>query len=64
MRKTNGGFDSCNACKRLGTSRLHELHESKLTFILRIEFIRLKLANFSAYVSGVSGFAWAICKHK
>ena len=29
MPKTNGNFDSCNSCKRLVPSRLHELHESK-----------------------------------
>ena len=39
--------------KRLGTSRLHELHESKFSFVSRIEFIRSKLSNFSAHVSGV-----------
>ena len=27
IRETNGNFDSCNSCKRLGTSRVHELHE-------------------------------------
>ena len=27
IRETNGNFDSCNPCKRLRTSRLHELHE-------------------------------------
>ena len=41
-------------CKRLGTSRLHELHESKFTFVSRIEFIRSKLSNFSAHVYGVN----------
>ena len=54
IRKTNGNFDSCNSCKRLGTSRLHELHESKFPFVSRIEFIRSKLSNFSAHVYGVS----------
>ena len=54
MRETNGNFDSCNSCKRLGTSRLHELHESKFPFVSRIEFIRSKLSNFSAHVSGVT----------
>ena len=24
IRETNGNFGSCNSCKRLGTSRLHE----------------------------------------
>ena len=54
MRGTNGSFDTCSSCKRLGTSRLHELHESKLTFVSRIEFIRSKHSNFSAHVSGVA----------
>ena len=53
IRETNGNFDSCNSCKRLGTSRLHELHESKFPLVSRIEFIRSKLSNFSAHVSGV-----------
>ena len=47
---TNGNFDSCNSCKRLVPSRLHELHESKFPFVSRIEFIRSKLLNFSAHV--------------
>ena len=60
MRETNGNFDSCNSCKRLVPSRLHELHESKFPFVSRIEFIRSKLSNFSAHVSGVpvSTFCW------
>ena len=53
IRETNGNFDSCNSCKRLGTSRLHELHESKFPFVSRIEFIRSKLSNFSVHVYGV-----------
>ena len=35
-------------------SRLHELHESIFPFVSRIEFIRSKLSNFSAHVSGVN----------
>ena len=54
IRETNGNFDSCNSCKRLVPSRLHELHESKCPFVSRIEFIRSKLSNFSAHVSGVA----------
>ena len=61
MRETNGNFDSCNSCKRLGTSRLHELHESKFPFVSRIEFIRSKLSNFSAHVSGVTVSVTAHC---
>ena len=49
----NGSFHSCNSCKRLGTSRLHELHESKIPFVSRIEFIRSKLSNYFPHVSGV-----------
>ena len=29
-----------NSCKRLGTSRLHELHKSKLLFVSRIESVQ------------------------
>ena len=54
IRETNGNFDPCNSCKRLVPSRLHELHESKLSFVSRIEFIRSKLSNFSAHVYGVT----------
>ena len=57
IREANGSFDSCNSCKRLVPSRLHELYESKLLFISRIEFIRSKISNLSAHVSGVSGEA-------
>ena len=53
IRETNGNFDWCKSCKRLGTSRLHELHESKFPFVSRIEFIRSKLSIFSAHVYGV-----------
>ena len=40
-------------------SKLHDLHtymthEPKFPFVSRIEFIRSKLSNFSAHVSGVS----------
>ena len=59
IRETNGNFDSCNSCKRLGTSRLHELHESKFPFVSRIEFIRSKLSNFSAHVYGVADWRGA-----
>ena len=38
---TNRNFDSCNSCKRLETSRLHELHETKL-----LPFV--SLSNLSA----------------
>ena len=41
-------------CKRMGTRRLHEFHESKLPFVLRIELIRFKSSYLSAHVSGVS----------
>ena len=57
MRETNGNFDSCNSCKRLVPSRLHELHASKFPFVSRIEFFRSKLSNFSAHAYGVS--VWA-----
>ena len=32
IRETNGNFDSCNSCKRLIHSSLHELHESKFPY--------------------------------
>ena len=46
IRETNVSLDSRNWCKRLGTSLLHELHESKLPFVSRIEFIRLNFWIF------------------
>ena len=54
MRETNKSFASCNSCKRLVPSRLHELHESKLSFVSRVEFIRYSLSNLSAHASGDS----------
>ena len=53
IQETNGNFDSCKTCKRLGTSRLQELHESKFQRVSRIKFIRSKPSNCSAHVSGV-----------
>ena len=50
IRVTNRNFDSCNSCKRLVSSRLHELHDSKFLFVTRIEFIGSKLSNFLAHV--------------
>ena len=55
--ETTGNFDSCNLCKRLGTSGLHELHDSKVPFVSSIEFIHSKLSNFSAHVCGVTDSA-------
>ena len=37
----------------LGPSSLHELHESKLTLVSRIDFFRSKVAFFPAHVTGV-----------
>ena len=53
IRETNESFDSCNSSKRLVPSRLPELSESKFPLVSRIEFIRSKLSNLSAHVSGV-----------
>ena len=53
MRETNRSFDLCNSRKQLVPSLINELHESKLLFVSHIEFIRSKLSNFSADVSGV-----------
>ena len=39
-------FYSCNSCKRLVPGRINELHESKFTFVSRIEYIRSKLSIF------------------
>ena len=54
IRETNENVYSWNSRKRLGTSRLCELHESKFPFVSHIEFIRSKLPHFSAHVTGVS----------
>ena len=53
-RETNRNFDTCNSCKRMVPSHLHELHKSKLSFVSRIETIRSKLSNTSAHLSGVA----------
>ena len=47
------GNVSSPTSKWLGTSRLHELRESKFPFVSRIEFIRSQLSNFSAHVYGL-----------
>ena len=60
IRLTNRSFDWCNSCKRLVPSRLQELHESKLLFVYRIEFIRSKLSKFSAHASGVTNQAGGV----
>ena len=54
-------FFWCNWSNRLGTSRLHELHESKhFRLVSRIEFIRSKLSNFYLLMwSGVTVVAVA-----
>ena len=52
--REKGNFASCNSCKRLVPSRLHELHDSKFPFVSRIEFIRSKISNFSVHVSAVA----------
>ena len=54
MHETNENFDSYNSCKWLVLSRIHELHESKMSFVSRIEFIGSKLSKFSAHVSAVA----------
>ena len=46
-------FSLINLCERKVSSRLHELHESKLQFVSRNELIRSKLSNVCAHVSGV-----------
>ena len=47
-----GSIDPCNSRKRFFPSRLHELHEPKVPFVSRIEFIRSKFSNLSAHVCG------------
>ena len=56
-RETNRSFDSCDSCKRLVHSRLHEQNEPKLLMFSVcscIELTRSKLPNCSVYVSGVT----------
>ena len=55
IRETNGNFDSCNSCKWLVLSSLHELRESKFPFAPRIGLIRSNFFLFFAHVSGVNG---------
>ena len=46
--KTNGNFDLCEWCKRLETSRLHELHESQFPFVF---VSNLSVLNFDFFCS-------------
>ena len=39
ISEANRRFDSGNSCKRLGPSRVYELHDSTLPFVWLIEFI-------------------------
>ena len=50
--ETNGNFDSCNSCKRLGTSHLHELHESKFPFV---SLSNLSVRNFRIFLLMYTG---------
>ena len=43
-----------SSCKWLVSSRLDDLLQSKFPLDTRIEFIRSKLPNFSAHISGVT----------
>ena len=43
MRETNGSVDSCNSCKRLVSSRLHEIHELTFPFV---SLLNLSVLNF------------------
>ena len=47
IRETNGNFDSCKSCKRLGTSRLHDLHETKFPFV---SLSNLSVRNFRIFL--------------
>ena len=51
ISETNGNFDSCNSCKRLVLTRLHELHESKLPFFM-YRIYPFETFELSAHVSG------------
>ena len=52
IRETNGSFDSCNPTVSRQMKNVNHERESNLPFVSRIEFIRFKLTNFSAHVSG------------
>ena len=58
-RETNGSFDSWNSYQRLRTSRLHELHESKLPFVESNSTSNLSVRNFEFYVH-VSGVKYTV----
>ena len=53
--KTNGNFGSCNSCKRPGTSRLYELHESKLPFV-SLHVSSSSVRNFQLFLLMYPGF--------
>ena len=52
MGETNGRFDSCNSCNQLGLSPLHELDDSTLLCVSRIEFILSRPSVLFAHVTG------------
>ena len=45
----------------MGTSHLHELHESNFPFVSRIEFFCSNLSNFSAHVYGFTVLFSNVC---
>ena len=56
IRLTNGNFYSCNSCKWLGTTRLHELHESNFRFLnvsnLSVRNFRISLMMYPGSLTG------------
>ena len=68
VRETNGSLDSSNSCKWLSSSRLHKLHESKFTSVVRIQqgiqFIRSKLAIFLLMVRCQGGSGHFQCRRE
>ena len=54
IRKTSGNFDSCNSCKRRGTDRSHELHESKFPLF---HTTNLSARNFRIFLLMYQGSA-------
>ena len=64
MRETNGRFDLCNSCKRLGTSRLHEInvtHVKTSDFLFNCSILSIVLRMYPGSLSQSHGTD--VCHH-
>ena len=59
----DNGWDSCNSCKRLGISRLHELHESKYSSVSGERFCGGRLSRKTPMLCGTAAVSSTRAKY-